>query len=164
MKRKQREEELIKQKKQEKYDELKAAYDEEQANEEAKKEQAEGGEEQKAEEGQAEGEGEPVPEKLKPPVLEEIKVELTPEEKEDIWNSPDPDLIEKEALIQQEKDKLSQRYEANVAAIQTLVDTLKERGVPVIEINNDTTRENVYTNLLLELNPYINNRRNLIVL
>ena len=82
-------------------------------------------------------------------------MELTPEEKEDIWNSPDPDLIEKDALIQQEKDKLSQRYEANVAAIQTLVDTLKERGVPVIEINNDTTRENVYTNLLLELNPYI---------
>ena len=159
-KRKQREEELIKQKKQEKYDELKAQYDEEQANEEAKKEQAEG-EEQKAEEGEGEG-GEPAPEKMKKPVLEEIVVELTPEEKEDIWNSPDPDLIEKEALIQQEKDKLSQRYEANVAAIQTLVDTLKERGVPVIEINNDTTRENVYTNLLLELNPYINNRRNLI--
>ena len=38
-KRKQREEELIKQKKQEKYDELKAQWDEEQANEEAKKEQ-----------------------------------------------------------------------------------------------------------------------------
>ena len=156
-KRKQREEELIKQKRQEKYDELKAQYDEEQANEEAKKEQAEG-EEQKAEEG----EGEPAPEKMKKPVLEEIVIELSPEEKDDIWNSPDPDLIEKEALIQQEKDKLSQRYEANVAAIQTLVDTLKERGVPVIEINNDTTRENVYTNLLLELNPYINNRRNLI--
>ena len=99
---------------------------------------------------------------MKKPVLEEIVVELTPEEKDEIWNSPDPDLIEKEALIQQEKDKLSQRYEANVAAIQTLIDTLKERGVPVIEINNDTTRENVYTNLLLELNPYINNRRNLI--
>ena len=157
-KRKQREEELIKQKKQEKYDELKAQYDEEQAQEEAKKEQAEG-EEQKAEEG---AEGEPAPEKMKKPVLEEIVVELTPEEKEDIWNSPDPDLIEKETLIQQEKDKFSQRYEANVAAIQTLVDTLKERGVPVIEINNDTTRENVYTNLLRELNPYINNRRNLI--
>ena len=157
-KRKQREEELIKQKKQEKYDELKAQWDEEQANEEAKKEQQQENEEQKAEEG----EGEPAPEKMKKPVLEEIVVELSPEEKEDIWNSPDPDLIEKEALIQQEKDKLSQRYEANVAAIQTLVDTLKERGVPVIEINNDTTRENVYTNLLLELNPYINNRRNLI--
>ena len=157
-KRKQREEELIKQKKQEKFDELKAQYDEEQANEEAKKEQAEN-EEQKQEEN---GEGEPPQEKMKMPVLEEIVVELSPEEKEDIWNSPDPDLIEKEALIQQEKDKLSQRYEANVAAIQTLVDTLKERGVPVIEINNDTTRENVYTNLLLELNPYINNRRNLI--
>ena len=159
-KRDQREKELIKQKKQEKYDELKAQYDEEQANEEAKKEQAEGGEEPKPE-GE-EGEGEPVPEKMKMPVLEEIIVELTPEEKDDIWNSPDPDLIEKDALIQQEKDKLSQRYEANVAAIQTLIDTLKERGVPVIEINNDTTRENVYTNLLLELNPYINNRRNLI--
>ena len=156
-KRDQREKELIKQKKQEKYDELKAQYDEEQANEEAKKEQGEN-EEQKAEEG----EGEPAPEKMKKPVLEEIVVELTPEEKDEIWNSPDPDLIEKEALIQQEKDKLSQRYEANVAAIQTLIDTLKERGVPVIEINNDTTRENVYTNLLLELNPYINNRRNLI--
>ena len=99
---------------------------------------------------------------MKMPVLEEIKVELSPEEKEDIWNSPDPDLIEKEALIQQEKDRLSQRYEANVASIQTLIDSLKERGVPVIEINNDTTRENVYTNLLLELSPYINNRRNLI--
>ena len=156
-KRDQREKELIKQKKQEKYDELKAQYDEEQANEEAKKEQGEN-EEQKAEEG----EGEQAPEKMKKPVLEEIVVELTPEEKDEIWNSPDPDLIEKEALIQQEKDKLSQRYEANVAAIQTLIDTLKERGVPVIEINNDTTRENVYTNLLLELNPYINNRRNLI--
>ena len=155
-KRKQREEELIKQKKQEKYDELKAQYDEEQANEENKKE--EGGEEPKPEGEEAE----PVPEKMKMPVLEEIQVELTPEEKEDIWNSPDPDLIEKEALVQQEKDRLSQRYEANVASIQTLIDTLKERGVPVIEINNDTTRENVYTNLLLELSPYINNRRNLI--
>ena len=154
-KRKQKEEELIKQKKQEKYDELKAQYDEEKANEENKKEE-EGGEKPEGEEG------EPVPEKLKEPVLEEIQVELSPEEKEDIWNSPDPDLIEKDALIQQEKEKLSQRYEANVAAIQTLIDTLKERGVPVIEINNDTTRENVYTNLLLELSPYINNRRNLI--
>ena len=154
-KRKQKEEELIKQKKQEKYDELKAAYDEEKANEENKKEE-EGGEKPEGEEG------EPAPEKLKEPVLEEIQVELSPEEKEDIWNSPDPDLIEKEALIQQEKEKLSQRYEANVASIQTLIDTLKERGVPVIEINNDTTRENVYTNLLLELSPYINNRRNLI--
>ena len=155
-KRKQREEELIKQKKQEKYDELKAQYDEEQANEENKKE--EGGEEQKPE-GE---EGEPVQEKMKKPELDKIVVELTPEEKEDIWNSPDPDLIEKEALVQQEKDRLSQRFEANVAAIQTLVDSLKERGVPVLEINNDTTRENVYTNLLLELSPYINNRRNLI--
>ena len=155
-KRKQKEEELIKQKRQEKYDELKAQYDEEQANEENKKE--EGGEEPKPE-GE---EGEPAPEKMKKPVLEEIQIELSPEEKEDIWNTPDPDLIEKEALIQQEKDRLSQRYEANVAAIQTLVDSLKERGVPVIEINNDTTRENVYTNLLLELAPYINNRRNLI--
>ena len=154
-KRKQKEEELIKQKKQEKYDELKAAYDEEKANEENKKEE-EGGEKPEGEEG------EPAPEKLKEPVLEEIQVELSPEEKEDIWNSPDPDLIEKDALIQQEKEKLSQRYEANVASIQTLIDTLKERGVPVIEINNDTTRENVYTNLLLELSPYINNRRNLI--
>ena len=63
------------------------------------------------------------------PVLEEIQVELTPEEKEDIWNSPDPDLIEKETLIQQEKEKLSQRYENNVTAIQTLIDTLKERGI-----------------------------------
>ena len=152
-KRKQKEEELIKQKRQEKYDELKAQYDEEQANEENKKE----------EEPKPEGEeGEPLPEKMKKPVLEEIKVELSPEEKEDIWNSPDPDLIEKDALIQQEKERLSQRYEANVASIQTLIDTLKERGVPVIEINNDTTRENVYTNLLLELSPYINNRRNLI--
>ena len=155
-KRKQKEEELIKQKQQEKYDELKAQYDEEQANEENKKE--EGGGEQK-QEGE---EGEPVPQKMKKPVLEEIKIELSPEEKEDIWNTPDPDLIEKEALIQQEKERLSQRYEANVASIQTLIDTLKERGVPVIEINNDTTRENVYTNLLLELSPYINNRRNLI--
>ena len=33
-----------------------------------------------------------------------IQIELSPEEKEDIWNTPDPDLIEKEALIQQEKD------------------------------------------------------------
>ena len=99
---------------------------------------------------------------MKKPELDKIVVELTPEEKEDIWNSPDPDLIEKEALVQQEKDRLSQRFEANVAAIQTLVDSLKERGVPVLEINNDTTRENVYTNLLLELSPYINNRRNLI--
>ena len=154
-KRKQREEELIKQKKQEKYDELKAQYDEEQANEENKKEE---GEEPKPE-GE---EGEAPPEKMKKPELDKIEVELTPEEKEDIWNSPDPDLIEKEALIQQEKDRLSQRYEANVATIQTLIDSLKERGVPVIEINNDTTRENVYTNLLLELSPYINNRRNLI--
>ena len=152
-KRKQKEEELIKQKRQEKYDELKAQYDEEQANEENKKE----------EEPKPEGEeGEPVPEKMKKPVLEEIQIELTPEEKDDIWNTPDPDLIEKDTLIQQEKEKLSQRYEANVASIQTLIDTLKERGVPVIEINNDTTRENVYTNLLLELSPYINNRRNLI--
>ena len=153
-KRKQKEDELIKQKKQEKYDELKAQYDEEQANAENNK-----NEEEPKPEGE---EGEPVPQKMKMPVLEEIQVELSPEEKEDIWNSPDPDLIEKDALIQQEKEKLSQRYEANVASIQTLVDALKERGIPVIEINNDTTRENVYTNLLLELSPYINNRRNLI--
>lgn len=75
---------------------------------------------------------------------------------------PRPRLDRKRCFDSTGKEKLSQRYEANVASIQTLIDTLKERGVPVIEINNDTTRENVYTNLLLELSPYINNRRNLI--
>ena len=70
--------------------------------------------------------------------------------------------MEKDALIQQEKDKLSQRFEKNVNDIQALIDGLKEKGIPVIEINNDTTKENVYKNLLLELEPYIINRRNLI--
>ena len=51
--------------------------------------------------------------KLVAPRLELIDVELTPEEIEDIWKSPDPDLIEKEALIQQERDKITQRYENN---------------------------------------------------
>ena len=158
-KRKQREEELIKQKRQELYDQMKEQFENEQQEEENKEE---GGEEEKEEEEKKEGEEKKPKEKKKLPDIETIKVELEPEEKDDIWNSPDPDLIEKDALIQQEKDKLSQRYENNVAAIQTLIDTLKERGIPVIEITNDTTKENVYKNLLLELSPYINNRRNLI--
>ena len=115
------------------------------------------GEEEKKE-GEEGEEGE-KPEKKKMPVLEEIQVELTPEELEDIWKSPDPDLMEKDALIQQEKDKLNQRFENNVNEIQALIDGLKEKGIPVIEINNDTTKENVYKNLLLELNPYIINQK-----
>ncbi len=154
-KRKQKEEELIKQKKQEKYDELKAEFDAEAENA--------GAEEAKNEEGEEENkDDENKPEKKKMPTLDEIQIELTPEEMEDIWKSPDPDLIEKDALIQQEKDKLSQRFENNVNNIQALIDSLKEKGIPVIEINNDTSKENVYKNLLLELEPYITNRKNLI--
>jgi hypothetical protein len=91
-KRKQKEEELIKQKKQEKFDELKAEYDaevENAGNNEGEEEKKEG---EEGEEGEK-------PEKKKMPVLEEIQVELTPEELEDIWKSPDPDLMEKDAKI-----------------------------------------------------------------
>lgn len=175
-KRKQREEELIKQKQQEIYEQLKEQMENEQQEEEEnkgaepeeekEKEEGEGeGEEGEKKENEEEGEEEEKPKEKKEkklPDVNTIKVELEPEEKDDIWNSPDPDLIEKDALIQQEKDKLMQRYENNVATIQTLIDTLKERGIPVIEIVNDTNKENVYKNLLVELSPYINNRRNLI--
>ncbi|MCQ2816063.1 MAG: nucleoside monophosphate kinase [archaeon] len=178
-KRKQREEELIKQKQQEAWEKLKEeieAEQEQEGNEEGE-EGAEGeaeGEpegEAEGEEAQNEGEEGEVPEegqkkrkkkKRKLPEVSQMKVELEPEEKEDIWNSPDPDLIEKDTLIQQEKDKLTTRLEANVNAIQTLIDTLKEKGIPVIEITNDTTKENVYKNLIYELRPYIKNRKNLI--
>ena len=148
-KRKQKEDDLIKQKKQEKFDELKAEFEAE----------GENNDNQGEEEGEEKKEEKP---KKTMPTLEEIQIELTPEELEDIWKSPDPDLIEKDALIQQEKDKLSQRFENNVNNIQALIDALKEKGIPVIEINNDTNKDNVYKNLLLELEPYINNRKNLI--
>ena len=48
-----------------------------------------------------------TPEKLKEPIIVEVQVELSWEEKENLWNFPDQDLIEKEALAQQEKEKLS---------------------------------------------------------
>ena len=48
-----------------------------------------------------------TPEKLKEPIIVEAQVELSWEEKENLWNFPDQDLIEKEALAQQEKEKLS---------------------------------------------------------
>ena len=46
--------------------------------------------------------------------------------------------------------------------IQALIYGLKEKGIPVIEIINKTTKENVYKNLLLKLEDFIINRRNLI--
>ncbi len=223
-KRQAREDEILKQRQQEKYDELKAEYDaamEQLAQEEAERKAAEEEKKQKEEEENKENskienkeenknennneeekkeneeeeeeeedefnenknenkeeENENAEEKenneeeekkkkkkkkkLVAPRLELIDVELTPEEIEDIWKSPDPDLIEKEALIQQERDKITQRYENNVNNMQAFIDALKEKGIPVIEINNDSTKENVYKNILLELEPYINNRVNLI--
>ena len=96
------------------------------------------------------------------PDINKIKLDIEQEEKDEIWNTPDPELPELETLVNQEKEKLLIRYEANVNAIGAMIDTLKEKGFPVIEIFNDLPKENVYKGLLIQLELYLKNRQNLI--
>lgn len=96
------------------------------------------------------------------PELKDIPIELTQEEQDEIMLAPDPDLPELETMIANEKEKLVTRYENNANFLSTLTEQLKEKLIPVIEISNDLSTENVYKNLLFNLQPYITNRVNLI--
>ena len=184
-KRKKAEEEKLQQKREELYAQLKEQFENEQAaeaenannndndndngddnNNNNNDNNADNEEHNEQEEDEVDENGEPVqkkPKKMKKlPDINTLKVELEPEEKAEIWDTPDPDLPEKETLIQAEKDKLSQWLETDTNAMEEFITILKEKGIPVIEISNDGHKENVYKNLLVELSPYINNRRNLI--
>ena len=189
-KRKKAEEEKLQQKREELYAQLKEQFENEQAaeaenaNDDNNNNNIEGGKEgdddddnnnnnkdeneehNEQSEEEVDENGEPIPKKPKKmkklPDINTLKVELEPEEKAEIWDTPDPDLPEKETLIQAEKDKLSQWLETDTNAMEEFINILKEKGIPVIEISNDGHKENVYKNLLVELSPYINNRRNLI--
>jgi len=96
------------------------------------------------------------------PDLQEIKIDLTQEEIDEIMLAPDPDLPELETLIAQEKEKLTTRYEQNQNFINGFIESLKEKLIPVIEISNDFKSENVCKNLLHQLRPFIYNRENFI--
>ena len=96
------------------------------------------------------------------PELQEIKIDLSQEEIDEIMLASDPDLPELDALISQEREKLVSRYERNQSFLTSFVESLKEKLIPVIEISNDLKSENVYKNLLSLIKPYIAHRENLI--
>jgi adenylate kinase family enzyme/YHS domain-containing protein len=96
------------------------------------------------------------------PELKDIEIQLTQEEEDEIMLAQDPDLPELETMITGEREKLEARYENNMNFLNTLIESLREKLIPVIEINNDLSTENVYKNLLFQINPYIKNRQNLI--
>lgn len=103
---------------------------------------------------------EPKPTNL--PDIELIQIELSEEEIKAIMDEPDPDLPEYQSLLDAEKDRLVKRYEENNNFLNDFIEQLKNKLIPVIEVNNDNDIENVYKNLFYNLNPYLRNRENLI--
>lgn len=96
------------------------------------------------------------------PELKDIEIQLSQEEEDEIMQAQDPDLPELETMITGEREKLEARYENNMNYLNTLIESLREKLIPVIEINNDLSTENVYKNFLFQINPFIKNRENLI--
>jgi adenylate/nucleoside-diphosphate kinase len=96
------------------------------------------------------------------PDLKDILIELTQDEQDEIMLAADPDLPDLSTLINAEKEKLVARFESNNNFLTGLTEQLKEKLIPVIEINNDSSPDMVYKNLLYELKPYLLNRVNLI--
>ncbi len=151
-------EKLKKEKREEKYAELKEQFENEEANQEM--EIPENNDVVEGEEN--EGNLEAIPKKRELPDINTIEVEISEEELNGIMNEPDPNLPEYQSLVDAEKDRLVKRYEENNNFLTDFIEQLRAKLIPVIEINNDNNIENVYKNLLYQINPYLKNRDNLI--
>lgn len=143
-------EKLKREKREEKYNELKEQF----ANnaEEENKNNEDGENEENAEGKQSN----------QLPDIESIKIELSEEEVKTIMDEPDPELPELQTIIDAERERIVKRYEENTNFLNDFIEQLKAKLIPVIEISNDLNFENVYKNLLFQINPYLKNRENLI--
>lgn len=151
-------ENLKKEKREEKYNELKEQWENEEGNQEM--EIPENNEENEGEEN-AEN-LEELPKKKQLPDINTIEVELSEEELANIMNEQDPDLPEYQSLVDTERERLVKRFEENNTFLTDIIEQLKAKLIPVIEINNDFNIENVYKNLLYQIHPYLKNRENII--
>ncbi len=150
-------EKLKRERREEKYNELKEQFasnmEEENQNKENNNEQEEG-------QGEEGAEGKQNNNQL--PDINSIQIELSEEEIKAIMDEPDPDLPELQTIIDAEKERLVKRFEDNNNFLNEFIEQLKAKLIPVIEISNDISFENVYKHLLYDLNPYLKNRENLI--
>lgn len=150
-------EKLKRERREEKYNELKEQFA---ANMEEENQNKENNDNEDGEaENQVNAEGKT---NNKLPEIDSIKVELSEEEIKAIMDEPDADLPELQTIIDAEKERLVKRFEDNNNFLTEFIEQLKAKLIPVIEISNDISFENVYKHLLYQLNPYLKNRENLI--
>ena len=73
-----------------------------------------------------------------------------------------PELPEYEKMLQEAKDKLVERYEADKNFIEELIESLKAKGIKVIQIDGNMSIDSIFTKVKYELKQNLHQRKNLI--
>lgn len=86
--------------------------------------------------------------------------ELPEEEEPEGPIEEDPDAPKLEDMLQEQRDKLLQRREADLSKIEELIEGFNSAGIPVVALDSDRDIQSVFKAIVWELKPYLESREN----